>query len=70
MRDMEREAEIQQREKQAPHREPDMELDLRSPGSHPVTGAAPAALFLRGRVARGALSIMCVLEIKFPTKYS
>ena len=40
MRDTEREAENRQREKQAPCREPDVELDPRSPGSCPGLKAA------------------------------
>ena len=35
MRDIEREAETWQREKQAPSGEPDVRLDLRTPGSRP-----------------------------------
>ena len=35
MRDTEREAETQAREKQAPCREPDARLDPRTPGSRP-----------------------------------
>ena len=43
MRDTEREAETQQRKKQAPCREPDMGLDPGTPGSHPglKAGAKP-----------------------------
>ena len=40
MRDREREAETQSREKQAPCREPDVGLDLWSPGSGPGLKAA------------------------------
>ena len=39
-RETDRAAETQQREKQAPCREPDSELDLGSPGSHPGLKAA------------------------------
>ena len=42
MRDREREAETQAREKQAPCREPNMGLDPRSPGSHPGLKATPS----------------------------
>ena len=35
MRDTERRQRHREREKQAPHREPDMELDLGTLGSHP-----------------------------------
>ena len=35
MRDTEREAGTQAEEKQAPHREPDVGLDPKSPGSYP-----------------------------------
>ena len=43
MIEREREAETQAREKQAPRREPDVELDPRSPGScpGPKAGAKP-----------------------------
>ena len=45
MRDTEKEREreaqgYKQREKQAPHREPDVGLDPRAPGSHPGLKAA------------------------------
>ena len=39
-----REAEIRQREKQAPCREPHLVLDLRTPGSHPRLKAVPKPL--------------------------
>lgn len=44
MRDIERKAETQTEEKQAPYREPDAELDPRTPGSRPEPKADAQSL--------------------------